>query len=827
MLLEAPSAPYPEAALAAEREGSVLLEMEISAEGEVVRADVVTPAGFGFDEAALAAVRNFRFSPALDEAGAPAPSIIQYRYDFSLELVPVLAVQGTVLEAGTRQPLPGARARLVDDSGRVLEAIADAEGVYRFADIAPGQYALSVAAPGFGEEVTAFAVVEGEVAEATFYLAPDRGWERVQADDEMVVEGERVEPEVVERRLQSSEIRAMPGTGGDIVRAVQSLPGVARSPFNTGQLIVRGTSPEDSGFYLGGAPLPIVFHFGGLATVINADSLDQVAYLPGNFGVRYGRRVGGVVDLRTDRSLPDRSWGYASVDLFQTSLFVQSRITEQAALTFSGRRSYIDAILNPFVQVALAEGDTLRLPAFTDAQLRLLRRKEDGSTLDGMLILSQDRFSYSEQDFDAEDGTETSELTIQFLKGWVQWREILEGGWITELTLSGGPEDTRAVYQEEDETFDQRSAAAGRLEVYRGVPEDGWVGWRMGVDVEVADQEYSFDAEALNEFTEFDGVESGQGQIVWPGVYIEQTQRTRDGSFEGVPGVRVDAMITDSGYQAVSIDPRLGLRWTLSPSTRLRGSVGRYSQFPLLRELEPPQGNDSLLPEWALQTSLGIDQEINTSLSVEATAYHLWLQDVIVGREDRFVFQLGPPPTAPLDTAPYANEGTGRNFGVEGLVRYEDPRLLAWLGATVSSATRVKRPDQERSRFEYDQPLVLTAVSSYKFPRALQLGVRLRYSSGNPYTPVTGNIRVLDGEHTFLPLYDTNNSSRTPTYFTIDTRVDKTWTYEKWRLTAYLDLQNTTNRRNVELVNYSYDWSEELYVYSLPILPAFGVRGEW
>jgi len=38
---------------------------------------------------------------------------------------------------------------------------------------------------------------------------------------------------------------------------------------------------------------------------------------------------------------------------------------------------------------------------------------------------------------------------------------------------------------------------------------------------------------------------------------------------------------------------------------------------------------------------------------------------------------------------------------------------------------------------------------------------------------------------------------------------------------------NATNRRNQELVNWSADYSREVPVYGLPIVPAFGLRGAW
>jgi TonB family protein len=822
VLLEAPAAPYPEAALAAGLEGTVLLSLEVSALGEVLHAEVTEPAGHGFDEAALEAASGFRFTPARTNTGEPVEATITYRYIFSVEDVPAVALAGQVRAAGTRQPLAAAHLILLSAEGHKRSATTDKEGGYRIADVPDGDYALVAEAAGFAESVAQVKVVAGEIAETTFYLRPSRRWEQQQADDEMIVEGERIEPELVERRLSADEVQRMPGTSGDIVRAVQSLPGVARSPFNAGQLVVRGTAPGDSAFTLGGAPIPIVFHFGGLSTILSPDILGEVAYMPGSYGVRYGRRLGGAVDLRTDKSAPERSRGYASVDLFQASLFVQGIISERWSLTFSGRRSYIDTLLAPVINQT--ESASVRLPSFTDAQLRALYRADDGGSVDIMVFTSDDRFSYTELDPDDPSEEVESLLKVQLSRGWLQWQEVLGGGWTTELTASGGPEETSATYQGEDEIFDERRSGALRLEAVRAVPAEGWAGWRLGIDVLAEEVAFSYAVEELSSFTTYTSDEAGEAQVLYPSVYVEQTQRA--GRLEGVPGVRVDAMLTDTDFVALTVDPRLALRFQATDQTRLRAGIGRYSQFPLLRELIEPAGQPNLTPEWALQASAGVDHDFSAGFSGELTVYHLWLRDLVIGREDRFEFVLGPPPTPPLDTDAYANDATGLSTGAEGLLRYEDPRVAAWLGATLSRSTRVKRPGADRGRFEYDQPLVLTAAGSYKLPRSISLGARLRLASGNPYTPVANRGFDLD-EHTWYPIYDLDNSARMPAFFALDLRIDKAWTFERWQLTGYLDLQNATNRRNVELINWSRDWSEELRVYGLPIIPAFGLKGAW
>ena len=63
----------------------------------------------------------------------------------------------------------------------------------------------------------------------------------------------------------------MPGTRGDALKSLQSLPGVARPPFTSGLLIIRGSAPDDTLTYIDGTDVPLIYHFGGLASVVPTD----------------------------------------------------------------------------------------------------------------------------------------------------------------------------------------------------------------------------------------------------------------------------------------------------------------------------------------------------------------------------------------------------------------------------------------------------------------------------------------------------------------------------------------------------------------------------
>ena len=128
------------------------------------------------------------------------------------------------------------------------------------------------------------------------------------AADEMVIVYETPpSPEITRRSIGVEEIKKVPGTFGDPVRVIQNLPGAARAPFGTGFLVIRGANPEDSAVSVDGIRVPLIYHLGGYVSIINADLIDSVDYLPGGYSTRYGRSMGGVIDVKTrDESVNSR-----------------------------------------------------------------------------------------------------------------------------------------------------------------------------------------------------------------------------------------------------------------------------------------------------------------------------------------------------------------------------------------------------------------------------------------------------------------------------------------------------------------------------------------
>src|SRR5690606_10821517 len=115
--------------------------------------------------------------------------------------------------------------------------------------------------------------------------------------------------------------------------------------------------------------VPIVYHFGGLSSVVPTELLDRIDFYPGNFSARYGRVTGGVVDvglrspntqctgdygnpLPAAKDTADCFHGLAQVDLIDTRILLQGPIAEDWSFAVGGRRSWLDAWLGPALEAA-------------------------------------------------------------------------------------------------------------------------------------------------------------------------------------------------------------------------------------------------------------------------------------------------------------------------------------------------------------------------------------------------------------------------------------------------------------------------------------------
>jgi len=261
-----------------------------------------------------------------------------------------------------------------------------------------------------------------------------------------------------------------------------------------------------------------------------------------------------------------------------------------------------------------------------------------------------------------------------------------------------------------------------------------------------------------------------------------------------------------------SVDPRVAMRFELTPTTALKGGIGYYSQPPQSWQSIPGVGNPDLKHFRALQTSAGVEQKLGERGKVTAEGFYKRVEDIVIG-------------TANREAPEFVNQGQGRIYGGElsGEAHWRSEGF-AYLAYTLSRSER-RRQGEDWRLFDSDQTHVLSLAASQGLGRGWTVGLRFRVVSGNPNTPVTGaTYDVRTG--VYLPTYGATNSKRDKTFNQLDARVEKAWHVGPAKVAVYLDVQNVYIAQNAEGYRYSFDYSKREQVSGLMLFPNLGLRGE-
>lgn len=828
-------AEYPTEMEQNDEEGEVVLRLTIGADGRVEEVEIDQSAGPAFDEAALEAVRQFEFVPAQID-GEDAAVQILYRYAFTLEQEteevavevdperPTGVVSGELLERGTRKPLAGFVVVIEPREGDPVEGITDAEGRFRVEGVPAGGVRVRV------DDATYFALADDETVEAgkateVRYYLERRAYNEADPN-EIVVVGRRYRKEVARRTLTLEEIRKIPGTQGDALKVIQTLPGVARVPFGGGALIIRGSNPEDSAAFINRHEVPLAFHFGGFRSVFSSNLIESLEFYPGNFGSEFGRLSGGIVDVRVKRPAEDRLHGYAEADVFDAGFFLEGPLHEGATFAVAGRRSYIDALLPVFLP-SDANVDFTVAPRYYDYQA-LYDYKSGRHRLRAYVYGSDDALTFLlDEPLDTDPalrGEFRNETDFQRL--YLAWNADFSEKVSNEVSLTVG-RNAFFFVAGENLFFDlEVFVLTAREDVEVRIADNFKL--RVGLDGDVR----FGDLEIIAPLPPKEGSGANSGArplgtadllrrktdfvIADPAAWIEGELTL--GPVLLVPGVRFDYSHPIDDW---SVDPRLTARYTLTETTTLKAGVGHYSQRVQPDESDEVFGDPDIDLQHSVHVSAGFEQQFTEALSIDVQGFYKYLYALV-----------SPVESDGLDAFKqtqdrYDNDGKGRIYGMEILAKHQlVKRFFGWVSYTLMRSERQDHPGEDYRLFDFDQTHILTILAQYRLPSNWEIGLRWQYTTGNPRTPSEGGIYDVDAD-TYVPYQGEVNSERLEDFHQLDVRVDKKWIWDWWTLTAYFELRNLYNRQNVEDYNYNFDFTDREAVTGLPLIPSLGLRGEF
>lgn len=842
-LIQAVAPEYPPAALAAGKQAKVKVRIHIDATGVVTAVDVVDHVGDGFDEAAVAAAMQYVFEPA-EIDGKPGAIVVETTINFVIEQKPQeeppppppppkpegplnhagamsakITLQGVALERGTRKKLAGV---IVSMAG--LDAVTGDDGSFYFHGIASGHYTLIAVDPRFDRFERPVDIAKHEALEVRLWMRPKGG-----NPYETVVEGEREVLEVTKRTLQRQQFTSVPGTFGDPLRVIQTLPGLQRAPFGLGLLLVRGSNPDDTGIFLDGHEVPSLFHFLGGPSIFNAEMLDSIDLYPGGFPARFGRHHGGAVALESRSTKSDGIHGSAKIDFIDSGGYLRMPLTKDLTFAVAGRRSYIDVLLPLVLPKPSPGSQRVVTPVYYDYQARLDYNLHSQGRLSLFVIGSSDALHVLQKDA-GSTMSEDLNSSVTFFRIIGSYSRPLGG----DLTLTLSPAWGRDTVG----ASGAQAEAAGPFTNVQLVNND--LSYRMRVNGRI-DKRFILDTglDLLNRITSYQALLPIDDTLInSSGIDIPPTQLFRGSQLIGlgayidlgidvsdrlrlIPSLRLDGYILD-GQDRSSIDPRLVARYKLDDHWTAKAYVGQFTQPPQPEALDRRFGNTNVGLEHGYHYGLGYEWRPDHVWSIDSEIYYVDRRDLVVFTDD-----VVQNPDGSFSYVNFENTGHRHSYGFEALIKREiTEHAYGWLSYTYSKSLQRTGTGDTWIHTSFDQPHVLNAVASYKPGGGWELGARFQLASGRPDTPVLGATYDADCG-CYAPVRGPTRSIRIPNFYQLDLRAEHDWIYERWSLGVYLDVINALNLQNTEAVQYDYRYRHSAPVTSFPFLPDLGVKGTW
>lgn len=700
-------------------------------------------------------------------------------------------------------------------SGTPKGAASNDNGVYQIDQVAPGHYELRFAHIAYRTLTKSNILVKpGQLTQVDVTLIETalRVQEIVVTPGNFLVsQGQTARRQVIEKE----KITSVPATLDDIYRVLQIMPGVGFSDDYSAHFHVRGGKQSENLILMDGMEIFDPYHLkhiGGAVGVMNMDLINDVAIMTGGFPARYGDKLSSVVAIENRVGQSQKLAGKIGAGGTGINLVLEGPVPAGSWLV-SYRKSFLKEaaeILNPT--------DYTFSPSYYDAQGKLHFTVGPGNQIIA-------NFLYSNDDTYLEKWHSDSDLFSNYGNGYygVVWKSIIKPHILSELIISRGENfwDNHIGKEKQEKLNLAENVANWNLNIQPQRHHDIEVGVTykyIKYDYSLKAERLSQDQQNLDELVEsYYGDDTINSTTYKMAAYLQNKFRIITPLVANI-GIRYDYFDYNTDRQW---SPRVGLAYTIGKNTILRTAWGHFYQTPVYTELTKEKGAErNPTAEKAIHRVLGLEQYLGNNFSIRIEAYEKTLNRMI-----GYYFEGYQPPAPPI--IQYGNPYNGFSKGVELFLNGKVlSRLSLWL-TYAYSRTRIEasfvnwdKKSIERKtvpRFT-DQPHNLSLFLIYQLGKTWELNLKWRYLSGSPYTPY---YPAWDYQDNPFWKYGEYYSARYPAYHRMDVRIGKEFKFSGLNISAFLEIKNVYNQKNVLLYNYDIKNGRHLCkaYYTLPVLP--------
>ncbi|HEX6334267.1 MAG TPA: TonB-dependent receptor [Flavisolibacter sp.] len=623
--------------------------------------------------------------------------------------------------------------------------------------------------------------------EQTFYLLP-----KSAALTEVVVYSRRKDANVRNAQMgrieiSSAQVKNIPAFLGevDILKTIQLLPGIQNAGEGNAGFYVRGGGADQNLIMLDDAVVYNTGHLFGFFSIFNSDAIKNTSVIKGGMPAQYGGRLSSVLDIAMKDGNNQKFQGEGGIGLIASRISLQGPLQkDKASFIVSARRTYIDALVKPFVKRSSNfYGSGYYFYDF-NAKANYTFSPKDRVFLSGYFGRDVFTFKSAERSFDADIPWGNSTGTLR-------WNHVFNRKLFANTTLVYN--DYKFSFGAAQENFEIK-LSSGIRDLNAKVDFDFYPSGRHKLKFGGLSTYHKFIPNVTSgrqDSVVFKPVTEGEKYALENALYIQDdwdisddfkinyglrwasftqigpyTKFVRDINQNKLDSTVYGNFETIRSYSG--LEPRITVRYSLNSTTALKAALTRNLQFihlvsnsgtTLPTDLWVPS-TFRVKPQLSWQYAAGFFK--NFANNVYETSLEVYYKKM----DNQIEYREGYTPSL-QDPEEEFVFGRGWSYGAEFFVNKVSGPLTGWIGYTLSWTWR-KFPqlnDGRKYPAKFDRRHDLSVVATYELNRKWKFGGVVVYATGNA-TSLPERFYLVNGVLT--QEYSSINQYRLPSYHRID-----------------------------------------------------------
>ena len=760
-------------------------------------------------------------------------------------------IRGRVIDKESQEPLIGA-AVSITTTNPIKGSSTDTEGYFKIEGVPVGRHNLKINYAGYQEQlIPELLLGSGKEIILTIGLV-----ESIRQMNEVLITATSSQEKgaplnematLSARSISVEETKRYAASINDPARAAQSYAGVGSTEDTSNEIVVRGNSPRGVLYRLEGIEIPNPTHFaqegasGGGISILSVNMLDNSDFYTGAFPAEYGNALSGVFDIKLRRGNNEKREYAAQAGVLGVDFAAEGPFKKGYKGSYLANYRYSTLAILKKAGIKIV-GDAA--PTFQDFsfKLHLPTTKAGVFSIWGI-------GGYSEQVEEAKrnaaewktsndryDETFASKMGVvgithtYFLKN----NDYLESaisfsGSQNKFNLDSLNSDYRptTIYNEQfSNIFGRASVLYNRKFNARHTLRTGLIASQIGFDLfaENQDDDYRLTRQVDN-----------AGNTGLYQAYAQWKYRFAE-DFTLNTGLHA---ITLGLNGSASVEPRLGIKYAVSPRQSVGAGIGLHSRHEAmsvyyaqkqLRSGELVYPNKELELTKSMHYVLSYDNLLREDLRLKVETYYQHLYDVPVFTDPK-------NPEAALNaqggftTDSLLNAGTGRNYGVEFTLEkfftnnYYFLLTNSWYNSKYTAIDGIER----NTRFNGNYIMNFLAGKEFKIGRdnrnLFSANIKLNLAGGNRYTPV--DVARSIAENKTVLKDNERYTAKANDYFRTDVRFSYRKNKPRASYILSLDIQNVTNRLNMYRTYFDQDENTVKTATMTGLIPVLNYRIEF